>query len=138
MLAALSCSDRVEAIAMLDFDTNALAAELARLTTDQISALPYGVIRLDKDLRVVFYSASEARLSGYGSKPTIGKLFFSDIAPCMRVPGFLGKIENARKQGNLDLEFGWIGDFSDRNRSIKVRIQSAHDGGIWIALKRDL
>jgi len=39
--------------------------------------------------------------------------------------------------GKLDLEFGWLGDFSDRNRHLRVRVQSASGAGYRIFLKRD-
>jgi photoactive yellow protein len=121
----------------MDFDTPRLAQAIERLTVDEVDALPYGAIRLDAEGRVTFYSKAEARLSGYGSRPSIGKVFFSEIAPCMDNDGFLGRIEAARRQGALDLEFGWIGDFEDRDRALRVRVQSSSDGGVWVFISRD-
>jgi hypothetical protein len=49
---------------------------------------------------------------------------------------FRGRIEAARVRGTLDIAFSWIGDFADRGREMRVRIQSASDGGVWIFMQR--
>ena len=122
---------------MVDFDSPDLAAQVEKLRPEQIDALPFGSIRLDPALRVTFYSKAEAELSGYADRPAIGRIFFSEIAPCMSNAEFLGRIEAARARGKLDLEFTWIGDFADRDRELQVRVLSASDGGVWLFLKRD-
>ena len=94
-------------------------------------------IRLDNDGRVQFFSKAEARLSGYGERPALGRVFFTEIAPCMDNAEFLGRVRAAQASGKLDLEFGWFGDFEDRNRHLRVRVQSASAGGYWIFMKRD-
>ena len=121
---------------MVDFNSSSLASEVEKLDADEIDALPFGSVRLDALLRVTFYSRAEAELSGYADRPAIGRVFFSEIAPCMSTKAFLGRIEAARARGKLDLEFGWIGDFADPNRELQVRVLSASDGGVWIFLKR--
>lgn len=55
----------------------------------------------------------------------------------MDTPGFRGRIERARASGRLDLEFGYVGDFADRERELTVRVQPSSDGGIWIFLRRE-
>ena len=125
-----------------DFDTPELARAVEALSPAEIDALPFGAIRLDTDGRVRYYSGAEARLSGRGSeRPVLGLDFFSAIAPCMDTPAFRGRIERARAAGRLDLEFGHVGDFADRARLLRVRVQSAADGadrgGYWIFLARD-
>ncbi len=120
----------------LDFDRPDLAHAMEKLSLEQIDELPFGVIRVDPEGCVVLLSRTEAELSGFGKRPAIGKIFFSDVAPCMGVDGFQGRIQRAREHGHLDLEFGWVGDFSDRNRQLRVRVQSASDGGIWVFMDR--
>jgi photoactive yellow protein len=122
---------------MVDFDSPDLVSQVEKLRPEQIDALPYGTIRLDPELRVTFYSQAEAELSGYADRPAIGRIFFSEIAPCMNNADFLGRIETARARGKLDLEFAWIGDFSDPDRELQVRVLSGTDGGVWLFLKRE-
>ena len=35
----------------------------------------------------------------------------------------------------VDLEFGWTGDLV--NRELRIRVQSAADGGVWLCIERD-
>lgn len=121
----------------VDFDMPDLAGAVERLPPSEVDALPFGAIRLDAKDEVSFYNAAEGRLSGYGTRPALGRPFFSDIAPCMDNEAFRGRIERARAAGKFDLEFGWVGDFADRSRELQVRIQPASDGGCWIFIRRD-
>ncbi len=114
------------------FDTPKLAEAIEALSADEIDQLPFGVIGLDPQGVVRVYNKTEAKLSGYGTKPSQGKVFFTDMAPCMDNGYFKGRIEKARAAGTLDITFTFVGDFSDRNRELTVRVQSARDGGIWI------
>lgn len=121
-----------------DFNDPALARAVEQLTPDQIDNLPFGVIRLDPNGVVTLLNRTEAVESGYKSRPSLGLDFFLEVAPCMGRPEFRGRIEQARQHGQVDIEFGWVGDFSDINRAFQVRIQSANDGGLWIFNLRDL
>jgi photoactive yellow protein len=121
---------------MIDFDDDALPSVLDRLGPSERHALPFGLIKLDAQGGVSFYSETEARLSGITELPKLGAAFFREIAPCMDTPAFRGRIEQALAQGMLDVEIGHTGDFSDRKRFIRVRAMSSADGGIWLALQR--
>ncbi len=119
------------------FDRPDLAQAVEAMTADAIDDLPFGCTRIDANGVVVFYSNAERRLSGSGDHPRVGLNFFTDVAPCMNNPAFRGRIESAMAAGRLDLEFGWIGDFDDAQRSLRVRVQSATGGGCWLFLQRD-
>jgi photoactive yellow protein len=118
------------------FDTPELGRAIEKLSVDSINRLPFGVIKLNASGVVEFYSAREAELSGRGDLPVLGIDFFSKIAPCMDTPQFRGRIETAIANGKLDAEFSHIGDFSDRDRELAIRAQSASDGGVWLFLMR--
>ena len=118
-----------------DFFAMDLAGAVERMSAAEIDALPFGAIRVDAAGEVMLYSAAERALSGYAGKP-VGKSFFAEIAPCMNVPDFRGRIERALAMGSLDIEFEYVGDFADAGRKITVRIQSAAGGGYWIFMKR--
>jgi photoactive yellow protein len=121
-----------------DFHDSQLAHKVEQLSAAQIDELPFGVIRLDAGGVVTVFNKTEAVESGYNSRPSLGLDFFLEVAPCMGQPEFRGRIEQARQRGQVDIEFGWVGDFSDINRAMQVRIQSANDGGLWIFNLRDL
>ena len=118
------------------FDHDDLAAAIERLPVEALDALPFGAVRLNADGDVVVFSGAEKRLSGYGDRPALGRHFFTRIAPCMDTPGFRGRIERALAAGDVDIEFGWVGDFSDAGRELRVRVQPASGGGCWIFMQR--
>jgi photoactive yellow protein len=120
----------------ITFDTPNLAKVIEQLSVDDINQLPFGAIKLNAAGLVEFYSAREAALSGRGDRPVLGLAFFTKIAPCMDTPQFRGQIEAAIARGRLDAEFTHVGDFSDADRELAVRAQSASDGGFWLFLKR--
>ncbi len=123
-------------MASVTFEAPALARAVEALTPAEIDALPFGAIRVAEDGTVAFYSAGERRLSGYGNRPTVGLRFFTDIAPCMNTPAFAGRIVRAQQEGTLDIEFEYVGDFDDREKELRVRVQSASAGGFWIFMQR--
>ena len=120
-----------------DFETPGLARAVEALPEEALDRLPYGAVRLDAAGVVRVYSGAERRLSGSGERPRLGLGFFTEIAPCMDMPGFRGRIERALAAGRLDLEFGWTGDFANAARSLRVRVQSATGGGYWIFMLRE-
>ncbi|MFO0593163.1 MAG: PAS domain-containing protein [Polyangiaceae bacterium] len=122
--------------ALPSFDDPGLAVAVEQLTPDQLGALPFGVIHLDTSGRVTLYNAAEEALSGKEAAAVVGHPFFTDIAPCMNTPNFRGRIDRAAATGKVDIELLHVGDFSDRDREIQVRVQSASHGGLWIFLHR--
>jgi photoactive yellow protein len=120
-----------------DFNRPDLARAIETLDAKQIDQLPYGVIRLDADGVTKIFNATEARMSGFKSRPALGLEFFLDVAPCMGKPEFRGRIDQARRNGTVDIEMGWVGDFDDLDREMQVRIQSSSDNGIWIFIHRE-
>jgi photoactive yellow protein len=119
-----------------DFETPDLAAAVERLAPDLIDALPFGAIHLDGSWAVIVFNRAEATQSGYGTRPAVGRHFFTEIAPCMDNEAFRGRIERALAAGKLDIAFSHIGDFADLGRILDVRVQSAGGGGCWIFLRR--
>jgi photoactive yellow protein len=119
-----------------DFNTPKLADALEALDRSELDRLPFGAIKLDPHGAVQHYNATEAKLSGRNSMPTVGKLFWVDVAPCFDNGYFKGRIDKAIATGKLDMSFTFVGDFSDRTRELTVRVQAAKDGGIWIFHQR--
>jgi photoactive yellow protein len=118
-----------------DFNEPDLASVIETLPPASVHALPFGVIRLDRKGQVIFYSETERRSSGYDQE-AISRSFFTEIAPCMNNAKFRGRIGQALAAGTLDISFSFTGDFSDPDRELDVRVQSATDGGCWIFIRR--
>lgn len=120
----------------LDLTDEALRSHVEQLSPEALDALPFGVIRLDDAGKVTFYSRTEAEQSGFGDRKAIGRDFFTQLAPCLGTPEFMHRIERARQDGTLDVMFEQIGDFDDAERELRVRVQSATGGGLWVFLQR--
>ncbi len=123
------------ASASIDFNAPDLAARIEQFSQYDLDHLPFGVMLIDADGVVLFYSATEARLSGYGEIP-IGKNLF-EIAPCFAGDDFRGRLNRAREQGAVDLDIGWPRDFDNPTRELRIRVQSARNGGLWVCIERD-
>jgi photoactive yellow protein len=118
-----------------DFETPRLSEAVERLSPAEIEVLPFGVIRVDSQNIVCLHNEIEEREAGFALRPSLGKPFSFDVAPCMSWPHFEHRIAEARAAGSLDIRFNYVDDFEDRNRELTVRVQSAGDGGLWIFLK---
>jgi len=119
--------------AWIDFDSSDLAARIEALDDSQRDSLPFGVIHLGPDDKVLFYSATEAKLSGYGMTP-LGRNFF-EVGRNPANADLRRRIHDAMEGGRVDLEFGWTGDLV--HRELRMRVQSAADGGVWLCIERD-
>ena len=119
----------------IDFNAPDLGARIETLTQHELDQLSFGVILLDREGTVLFYSATEARLSGYGENPLGQNLF--EISPCMGSDDFRGRLTRAMEEGPVDLEFGWPGDYANPDRELRIRVQSARPKGLWIFIERD-
>jgi|SRR5665213_928235 len=121
--------------AWIDFDAPDLAAQVEQLGDEERDKLPFGVVHLDREGTVLFYSAVEAKLSGYGMMP-LGKNFFV-VGRNPANPDLRNRIMTAMENGKVDLEFGWTGDLAHPDGELRIRVQSARDGGVWLCIERD-
>jgi hypothetical protein len=122
--------------ARVDFDAADLAAQLDALSDSERDALPFGVILLDREGVVRFYSETEARYSKYPG-PKIGVNFF-DMARRSTKDELWNSIRRAMEAGGpVDLDFAWAGVPTDPKRQLRLRVISAASGGVWLAFERD-
>lgn len=118
----------------VDFNAPNLAARIEALSQHELDNLPFGVVLLDRQGVILFYSATEARLSGYGMEP-LGKNFFS-YDDCVGIADLRQRIISAMENGRVDLEFAWSTK-ADVQRDLRIRVQSARSGGVWLFFDRD-
>jgi photoactive yellow protein len=123
-------------MARVDFDAPHLAAQLDALSDAERDALPFGVILLDHEGVIRFYSKTEERFSKYQGQK-IGVNFF-EMAKRASKDELWNRIQRAmEEQGRVDLDFGWAGDHSDPKRQFRLRVVSAQNGGVWLCFERD-
>ena len=118
----------------LSFEAPNLAAQIEALSEAEIDALPFGAVRLDPHFFIRFYSATEAKLSGYGHP--VGENFF-EISESPQKGELKAKIQAAMETGKVDFEIAWRGGKGAALSELRLRVQSARDGGVWMFFERD-
>jgi photoactive yellow protein len=121
--------------ATVSIDNPDVVAQLEKLNEQELDNLPFGVIRIDQTGRVLFYSKTEAQLSGYGQIPTGRNLF--ELSSCLAGDDFRGRITRAAEHGMVNLDIGWSGDFASPRRDLRFHVRSATPESIWILVERD-
>ncbi len=66
----------------MDIDDTDVLDQLLAADDDTLDGLPFGVIGMDDDHRVVLYNRAESALSGLSPERVLGRHFFSEVAPC--------------------------------------------------------
>ena len=120
---------------VIDFDTPGLAASIEQLSQYDLDNLPFGVILIDSAGTVLFYSETERRETGFDNPP-LGKNLF-ELSRCFGSEEFRGRIRRAEEAGPVDLEIGWPHDRIYPDRELRIRVQSARRGGLWMFIERD-
>jgi photoactive yellow protein len=121
--------------ASVRIDSPNVVEQLEKLNEQELDDLPFGVIRIDNGGQVLFYSKTEARLSGYGEIPTGRNIF--ELSSCLGSDDFKGRITRATEEGPVNLDIGWSGDFASPKRDLLFRIRSSTPDNIWILVERD-
>jgi photoactive yellow protein len=116
-------------------DSPRVVEQLEKLSEHELDDLPFGVIRIDGAGRILFYSQTEARLSGYGQIPTGRNIF--ELSSCLASDDFRGRITRAAEHGLINLDIGWSGDFASPKRDLRFHVRSSTSNNIWILVERD-
>lgn len=91
-------------------ETEAVVVEkIARLSREEVDALPYGLMIFDSVGDVHLYNRYEAELARRTPEEVVGRNWFRDVAPCTRVAAFEGRfrafVERADPTEMLRFEF---------------------------------
>ncbi len=120
---------------VIDINAPDIAARAERLSAAEIDELPFGVILLDREGIVRIHNATEVRESGHDGV-RLGNNFFAEPLGVNRRE-LNARIARAKEDGPVDLEFAWKGDYGNPNREMRIRVQSARQGGVWLFIERD-
>ncbi|MGF1604736.1 MAG: ATP-binding protein [Rhodothalassiaceae bacterium] len=107
--------------------------DLDGCTEADLNRLPIGVIKLDAEGRVLFYNEAEAKLACRDVDCVIGRNFFTEVAPCARVPAFQGRFQAGVSAGALNEQFLFNFDFDMRPVKVSVQLRDAGTPGeYWV------
>jgi photoactive yellow protein len=103
------------------------------MSSDELDRLPYGMIQLDAAGRIMKYNAVESRLAQLSQSATIGKKFFSEVAPCTKVQQFYGQFKEGVLRESLDSTFSFHFAFKQHPRDVTVRLfYSKRTRSVWV------
>lgn len=79
----------------------------------QLDALPFGIIRLGYDNKIVAYNEWESAFARRSPESVIGKCFFTEVAPCTNVQSFHGVVRQLQEAGvSGACEFDFVFEFA--------------------------
>lgn len=120
----------------LDFGT------VSRLSPNELDQLPYGLICIDAQGRVVHYNDAESRLARLPKERVIGRNFFTDVAPCTRVREFEGEFQALVKDPSSVRvrSFDFIFRFRHSEQHVTIVMTPARQRGLYniALLRRDI
>ena len=130
---------RRDALRLTPTSHDALKAEILSaadtMSGDELDTLPYGMIQLDATGRILKYNAVESRLAQLPKESTIGKKFFSEVAPCTKVRQFYGQFKEGVLRESLDTTFSFHFAFKQNPRDVTVRLfYSKRTRSVWVMI----
>ena len=116
-------------------DTHDLLAAADSMTADELDQLPYGMIQLDPNGRIMKFNAVESRLASLPQHQQIGKHFFTEVAPCTKVQQFYGRFKEGVLLEELDTSFQFHFAFKQNPRDVTVRLfYSRRTRSVWVMI----
>jgi photoactive yellow protein len=101
-----------------------------------LDLLPYGVIQLDTEGRVLRYNKHEAGLSGLPQAEVVGKNFFKQVAPCTDIKEFYGRFREGIDADELHCTFRFHFAFENKPRDVTVTLlYNARDQTVWVLVQ---
>lgn len=103
------------------------------LTNGELDALPFGAIQLDREGTILQFNEYEANLSNRRAPETVGRNFFTDVAPCTNVREFQGRFREGLEMGALNVTFDYRFAFKHAPRNVRVTLfYSAPTDTVWV------
>lgn len=113
--------------------TRMLSPFLDRLTVEELDALPYGVVQIDAEGRVVSFNRAEAEDTGFTGERPIGRDYFSDVAPSAFAVEIFGRYVEAFTARHMDEVFRFTFIHAALPRTVQIRMfYSARTETIWL------
>ena len=98
------------------------ATQLPTMSDAELDALPFGVICLDPDGKVLRYNLAEARLARLDPAQVVGKNFFRRVAPCTATPEFEGRVRSFFTATKPVDQFGYLFDFKFGAQQVEIEL----------------
>src|ERR1700760_2577913 len=118
--------------ALLGFDF----ATIDHMQPQELDRLPFGTIQLDHDGRVKSYNRYEQELAGLTKEKVLGKLFFTEVAPCADVKEFAGRFREGVRKRELHAKFCYHFSFKRNPRDVQITLfYSDITHSVWVLVQ---
>lgn len=106
---------------------------VSKLSPNELDGLPYGLICIDAQGRVVHYNDTESRLAKLPKERVVGRNFFSEVAPCTRVREFEGEFyELVRNPLKVRVRsFDFVFRFGHSEQHVTIVMTPARQRGLY-------
>lgn len=122
---------------LIEFGKKDIGNTLAALRPDEIDKLAFGAIQLDAVGRVVSYNVTESQITGRKREDVVGKLFFTEVAPCTNRLQFRGEFEQIVAGKKDAVLFEYVFDYKMNPTRVKVHMKRAIVGdNFWVLVSR--
>lgn len=117
------------------------ADELLRQVDDlkvaDLDTLPFGMIQLDRNGRILKFNQTEAKMARINRDRQIGKSFFDEVAPCTKVREFYGRFQEGLSRRNLYETFGFVFKFDHGWRNVAITMMySDKTDSVWVLVSQ--
>jgi photoactive yellow protein len=89
---------------------------------EALDALPVGLIRLDREGRILHYNTAESHLARRAPEEVLGKNFFDEVAPCTQVREFKGRFVEGVQRRDLFETFHFSFRFPWREVGVRITL----------------
>jgi photoactive yellow protein len=104
--------------------------DVFELTSEDLDALPFGVVTLDRRGLILRYNRAEGELAARPPSETIGLNFFAEVAPCTNVKAFRGRFDDfalGDESGAECFDFAFLFRWGRHNVSITMLRKAGHE-----------
>lgn len=110
-----------------------IISRLAGMDRAQLDALPFGVIQLSDEGHILEYNSWEERLAGRRRADVLGRLFFTDVAPCTNNRLLRGRFREGIAAGRLDLNTDYTFTYRVAPRVVRLHLFRDRDSATnWL------
>jgi photoactive yellow protein len=111
-----------------------LLDRLAVATEAELDALDFGVIKMDRQARVLAYNVYETNATGLRRERVLGRPFFTEIGPCMNNALVA---ERFAQEDELDAELDYLFTLHMKPSTVRLRLlKSARAAAMFVLVKR--
>jgi photoactive yellow protein len=107
------------------------------LETRDLDSLPFGLIQLDRNGRILKFNQTEAQLARINRDRQIGRNFFDQVAPCTKVREFYGRFQEGLQARSLYETFGFVFKFDHGWRNVAITLfYSDKTDSVWVLISQ--